>query len=549
MNRATVLLFCLVANLLYADTCKYGLGQTFGSDTCSTREAEALVRVGSAKTICLSENTTVQWNKNSKEPTWAWEALRAGEETAIRDFSPATCEHADLVVRYVYDDSDESIKITVTHADSGAIVFQETRAVSDLSSDATRMATHFHDMVMDARAVLRSAQDAADEDARQRARQAALTLCDAEFETLKGNITYYLDQHVSLPQSVTDRMASHNKRCSNSISTDAVEAQNKADAEAKRAQDAADQETLREQARTARMDKLKADALIAWKQRLASAPFDPPTDGWVNVVDLPNVSYYIILPGKESGSSCHLEVDGSRQVLNCLGETGRNYYASVQSNGHWYLLKAKWRVNGEYAGSVKDGGNTLCIRTVGCSRVLAELREDASELPETFSVSRPGDLTLKYSNDFVAFSYPANWQTEEVKGKDKVITQVSVAPTDAHLGSWLTHGFNVGHIGQMSGGPDTLDGAFDQFTTLEKQNAGVSISQTENGVPVGDSVGKVAQYTSPSVLRTGESGWIAIVKDRGNGYYWIMMYYPSNDGRILYATTFGEIMKSFRFKQ
>ena len=50
-------------------------------------------------------------------------------------------------------------------------------------------------------------------------------------------------------------------------------------------------------------------------------------------------------------------------------------------------------------------------------------------------------------------------------------------------------------------------------------------------------------------FNAGEGGWIVVVKDKSGGYYWVSMFYPANDDTRLYAQTFGEILKSFKFKK
>jgi hypothetical protein len=96
--------------------------------------------------------------------------------------------------------------------------------------------------------------------------------------------------------------------------------------------------------------------------------------------------------------------------------------------------------------------------------------------------------------------------------------------------------------------PQTLNGAYDQLTTFERQR-GLVVTDARTVVPVGDSQGKIATYTAPSVLNAGESGWIVAVKDKSDGYYWVLMFYPTNDDSHLYAQTFSEILKSFKFKK
>lgn len=417
------------------------------------------------------------------------------------------------------------------------------------------MASHWHEMVGDARAAARSAKVAVEAVEREQERQARLEEearhCQAEFDALKENIIAYLEvQHVALPQTVLNQIAAHNNSCSMQITPEMVEQQEKAEADAKLAQEEAAREGALQEKRAALLEKEKADAFASWKQQLASMPFQPPVEGWTYAAGLGNALYYIILPDAGLASTnCHFSMDGSRPALDCLGGTGRNDYFSVQNNNRWYLLKSKWTGSGEYAGTVKDGGSTLCLRKAGCYRVLAEVRQEPTELPDKFQVPKPGNLTLTYNNDDFSFSYPQNWRTEERKNKDDKLGQVGVAAPEAHLASWVTHGFFVGHVIKMpSMFPETLDGAYDQFVSIQRQR-GLVINDAKVAVTVGDSQGKIATYTSPSVLSAGESGWIAVVKDKSDGYYWLMMFYPSNDDSHVYGQTFGEILTSFKFKK
>jgi hypothetical protein len=176
MKRIALLLLILIARFSHADACKYGLGYA-DYVTCSSRITEALERVAAAKTICLSGNSTVEWNKNSEKPSWAWAAIEAGESVAIKDFTVRTCANADLVLKYVYDESSETVTINVTDAESGATVFAESRSVSDLDSDAVRMANHWHEMVVNAREQARAAIAEA-----ERTRQ-----CETGFDSLSAS--------------------------------------------------------------------------------------------------------------------------------------------------------------------------------------------------------------------------------------------------------------------------------------------------------------------------------------------------------------------------
>jgi hypothetical protein len=95
--------------------------------------------------------------------------------------------------------------------------------------------------------------------------------------------------------------------------------------------------------------------------------------------------------------------------------------------------------------------------------------------------------------------------------------------------------------------PQTLDGAYDQFSAYERLR-GLVIADVRTQT-LGDSHGKLATYTSPGVFNAGESGWVAVVKDKSEGYYYLLMFYPSNDDASLYAHTFNKIVETFKFKK
>lgn len=130
-----------------AEECHYGLHAPTAAE-CADTQKEALKRVASAKTICYSANSQIQWRKGNKEPVGAFTTMRAGARAAMKGFTNLlSCERADLVVKTDYDVfSDATVTLTVIDAESGDNVFWEKRSISDLSSDVTRMAMHFQNM-------------------------------------------------------------------------------------------------------------------------------------------------------------------------------------------------------------------------------------------------------------------------------------------------------------------------------------------------------------------------------------------------------------------
>jgi hypothetical protein len=230
-------------------------------------------------------------------------------------------------------------------------------------------------------------------------------------------------------------------------------------------------------------------------------------------------------------------------VLDCLGEPGRNYYVAVRNNNRIYLVKATKLANGEYAGTSKDGGTTLCLRKLGCYRVLAEVREAPKQLPTRVEIAKPDALSARYSGRDFSFNYPQNWKLEEKKAKDNTVAYVTVAPEEARLGSWVTHGFFVGHVVKYMDYPQTLDGAYDCFATAQRQR-GLAIASDTKLWPLGDAQSRIASYTSLSVLASAETGRLLVVKDKAEGYYWIIMFTPIPGGL---SQTFTDILKTIKF--
>lgn len=147
----TIASLLLLPTLSVAEVCQYGLFAQTAQD-CKATEGIALQRVASAKTICYSANSEIQWSKNNKEPVGVFPIMRSAARSAMTGFVPVySCERADLVVKIDYDGiSPEQVTLAITDAESGDVVFHEQRFVSDLSSDLTRMATHFQNMRSDA---------------------------------------------------------------------------------------------------------------------------------------------------------------------------------------------------------------------------------------------------------------------------------------------------------------------------------------------------------------------------------------------------------------
>jgi hypothetical protein len=543
---------------------QYGL--ICSGDACRTLDQKAAARLVNAKSICMSGNSGFTYpKKNPPSPIREkiyWQDIDAAQGIAEYSYEALSdCSKADLIIKINLDLVSDSVSLVVTDSDSGETVFTEFRSIQDTRNDLIRAAQHFRDAVKATRLAAQEQQEREEEAEHERERRASLAeksrQCQIEFDSLGQRVILYIDG--PMPQELLNEITDHNSKCPNTVSPEKVKAAikaneekvkaaKKADEDARLAQQEAAQEKALREKRMAELEKAKTDAFTAFTQQIVSTPFVPPTEGWMSAAPLVG-SFYIILPGRKwETNDCHFVWDGSKPALDCLGAgAGRSDYFSVQSNNRWYLLKSKWTGSGEYAGTVKDRGTTVCLRKAGCYRVLAEVRQVPKQLPAKFQVPTPGALTLTYTSDDVSFSYPQNWKMEEKKTNDNTVASVQVAAPEAHLASWVTHGLFTGHVTKSSPNPQTLDAAYDLFMKVQRQRG--LVVGADKLTTVGNTQGKIASYTSPSVLDSGESGWIAVVKDKAQGYYWVMMFYPSNDDSNLYTQAFGQILKSFNFKE
>lgn len=209
--------------------------------------------------------------------------------------------------------------------------------------------------------------------------------CQAEFDSLKQNIIAHKEvQHIELLQEMWEQIAAHNSRRANIISVEIIEQQQQAEAKTRTDQENVTREQVLRGKRTAQLEKEKADALAAYTHQISDAPYVPPVAGWAHEAELGTAHWYVILPGTGLTSNCRFTMNRSYPALDCIGGENRNDYVSVVNNGHWYLLKAK-RINGAaevYATTVKDGGLTICFQQAGCYHILAEIRQEPTELPD-----------------------------------------------------------------------------------------------------------------------------------------------------------------------
>lgn len=559
-RRPILVFFLFLAHTLSAwGQSRYGLS-CYG-DACATVDQTAQNRMVNAKTVCGSGDTSIVYPKKNKpsadEIATYWRDINAAQRVAESGYREVSdCAKADLIVRITLDTLNDTVSLLVTDADSGDSVFSESRTIQDKRSDLIHAAQHFRDAVRAAQYAAEAEQARLAEEYRKQqeaeSEKREQQKCDTEFDSLKQSIIAYTEvQHVEVPQEIRAQITAHNSHCSNMISVEVVENVRKAEIEAKAAQEQAAKDQAAREKRAAQLEKERTDAFVDWRNKLASVPFVPPAEGWTRESELGNARWYIILPKTGLAFNCHFAMNGSHPALDCLGDEGRNDYVSVMNNNRRYLLKTK-RIDGgtgDHASSVKDGGLTLCLRQSGCYRVLAELREEPTELPDKLQVPPPADLTANYSSDDVKFNYPHNWKAEERKNNDNVVIQVGIAPQEAHVGNWVTNGLFVGHVLKMSDNfPQTLEGAYDQFSANQRLR-GFVISDYPKTQTLGNSSGRIAAYTAPSVFKAAEDGWVAVVKDKGKGYYYLLMFYPSNDDSHLYAQTFNKILETFKFEK
>jgi len=527
---------------------KYGLN-CYGT-SCSTVDQKAEERMVNAKAICSSRETEITYSRKdvpSKSTMQSyWANIHDAEIIAEADFQArGDCSRVDLILRINLDILMEEVSLSVTDADSGEAVFQEKRSMQDSRNDLIRAAKHFRAAVAAAkesertRENERQEQHRAGEEARQAEAYKQAHQCENDLSYLRQRIVLRSPEP-SVLQSLVSDIQAHNSKCPENPVDGAITQQIQKETTA--SEEKATKEKTQQERNTERLNKAKEEAFVAWTQRIVAEPFVSPVGAWVQPTTILS-KFYLILPGKGFTSNCHVSLENNKSVLDCLGETGRNYYVPVRNNNRIYLLKVKGLANGQYAGTIKDEGRTLCLRKSGCYRVLAEVREAPTQLPAKVEIAKPGILSARYSGRDFSFNYPQNWKLEEKKDKDNTIAFVTVAPEEGRLGSWVTHGFFVGHVFQYTGYPQTLDGAYDCFATAQRQR-GLAIASDSKLWPLGEAQSRISTYTSPSIFASGETGWLLAVKDKAEGYYWIMMFMPTGEDL---SQTFNDILKTIKF--
>jgi hypothetical protein len=536
---------------------QYGLTCVPGN-TCSAVDQKAEQRMADAKTVCSSADSQVTWRKDNKPPETEmrqhWININQAQHVAHRGYREvSSCTQADLVVQFVVNTMYDTVSIDVTDGDSGESVFSESRSIHDEGNDLTRLALHFHDATATAKVIQEQrerqaleAQIARDEQAK---RDAEARRCDQEYNSLRNNIvSMAVTNHQELSASILSQIAEHNKKCSPIVPERIIEYA-KAEEETRKAQAEAEAQRVKLEAQIA---KLREQILLALQQRAGNTAFVPPSgSGWMEIKSSPPAgNYYIILPNEKTATNdCHPVATGKRTphapfALDCV--RGRSPYFAVNVNNRMYVVKSDrtWP-DGTYAGEVKDHGRTICLREAGCHEVLAEFRPGLSSLPDKPDVPPPGASTATYKGMGISFLYPNNWTASEQK-KDDLITRVSVAPPEAQFPSWYTHGFFVGHAEKLSS--STTDQAFAALTAKFHQASGLTMDGDPKPITVGGQEGLMGVYQAPSPFPSGERGYMVVVRDKGNGYFWFLMFQPRTESAQPYQQTFMSVLQSVKFE-
>lgn len=170
------------------------------------------------------------------------------------------------------------------------------------------------------------------------------------------------------------------------------------------------------------------------------------------------------------------------------------------------------------------------------------------ERRDTLQVSPPGKPTEIYINAGFSFRYPENWRVEENK-KDKQWS-ATIAPPEAHLGTWVTHGLFVGHVVPISStSPATLEGAFEQ-SKANFQKGGLNfLDSSKTEISVGGRQGLTISYTESSPLSVGEIGHLIVVRDDGDGYYYFLMFCPNDEQTYIYGPVFNKLLETVKFEK
>jgi len=145
----------------------------------------------------------------------------------------------------------------------------------------------------------------------------------------------------------------------------------------------------------------------------------------------------------------------------------------------------------------------------------------------------------------ISFAYPDNWKLKE-KTKDNTVTSITVAPVQASLASWFTHGVFLGHISPTK--QMTLEQEFDALATNFHKTNGMTFSGAKRPTTVGGQPGFSTVYNAPSPFSAGERGYFILAKDKNDGYLWLLMFQPSNETPEAWQQAFLNMLQSVKFQ-
>ncbi len=145
-----------------ASTCNWGLFSGENS-SCAALETIAATRMNKAKTICAASGNNIQWNKNEKNvnPNVSFRLMEQAMVVVASGYTRVySCKRADLVAKFEVDKVDNNASLEVSDADSGAVVFRESRDLKDEENDLYRLARHFQDAKAEAKEQLAQSKEA-----------------------------------------------------------------------------------------------------------------------------------------------------------------------------------------------------------------------------------------------------------------------------------------------------------------------------------------------------------------------------------------------------
>ena len=67
-------------------------------------------------------------------------------------------------------------------------------------------------------------------------------------------------------------------------------------------------------------------------------------------------------------------------------------------------------------------------------------------------------------------------------------------------------------------------------------------------ITVGGQEGLMGVYQAPSPFPSGERGYMVVVRDKGNGYFWFLMFQPRTESAQPYQQTFMSVLQSVKFE-